>query len=118
MTSAPSALRRSTFSLDCLSVMVKTIFVAAHRGDQGQPHAGVAGSAFDDGAAGLQQAALFRIVDHGDADAILHRSAGIDVVGFDVDLRLQALVDAIQPHQRSAANGFENVIAAHVRQSV
>ena len=88
-------------------------FIAANRRDQCQPHAGVAGSAFDDGAAGLQQAALFRIINHGDADAVFHRAAGIDVVGLDVNLRLEALVNAIEAHQRRAANGFEDVVALH-----
>ena len=53
-------------------------FVAAHRGDQRQAHAGIAGSAFDDGAAGLEQAFFFGVVNHGDADAVFHRAAGID----------------------------------------
>jgi len=91
----------------------KNHLVAAYRSDEREPHAGVAGSAFDDGAAGLEQAALFRIVNHGDADAVFHRAAGIGVVGFDVHLRLEAVIDAIEAHQRSAANGFQDVVAAH-----
>ncbi len=69
--------------------------------------------AFDDGAAGLEQAALFSVVNHGDADAVFHRAARIGVIGFDEDLRLQALIDAIEAHQRRAANGFEDVVTEH-----
>jgi hypothetical protein len=62
-------------------------FVAAYGGDERKAHAGVAARAFNDGAAGLQQSALFGVVNHGDADAVFHRAAGIGVVRFDVDLR-------------------------------
>ena len=93
-------------------------FVAAHRGDERQSHAGIAGSAFNDGAAGLEQALFFGVVNHGDADAVFHGAAGIDVIGFDVDLRLEALVDAIETDQWSAADGLKNVVAAHVASSL
>ena len=66
-------------------------FVAAHRGDQRQSHAGISGCALDNRAAGFQQASALGIINHRDADAILHRAAGIQVVHFDVDFRRQAL---------------------------
>src|SRR5580704_9527706 len=88
--------------------------VAAHGGDQRQPHAGVSRSAFDDRAARLQQAFSFGVVDHGDADAVLYGAAGVDVVRFDVDLRLQTLVDAVEAHQRRAADGIEDVVTFHL----
>src|SRR5579862_274868 len=62
--------------------------VAADGSNESKAHSGVAGSAFNDGAAGLEQAALFRVVNHGDADAVFHRAAGIDVISLDVDLGL------------------------------
>jgi hypothetical protein len=71
-------------------------FVTAHGGDQRQPHAGISGSAFDDGAAGLEHALFFGVVNHGDADAVFYRAAGIGELGFDVDLRLQTVIDAVQ----------------------
>ena len=40
-------------------------FVAAHAGDERQAQAGVAGSAFDDRAAGLEFAGAFGFFDHG-----------------------------------------------------
>src|SRR5580700_12075430 len=58
--------------------------VAADRGDQSQTHAGIAARAFNDGAAGFEEAALFGVVNHGDADTVFHRAARIGVVGFDV----------------------------------
>jgi hypothetical protein len=88
-------------------------FVAAHRGYQRETHAGISGSAFDDRAAGLEQAFFFGVINHGDADAVFHGAAGIDVIGFDVNLRLQALIDAIEADQGRAANGFENVVTFH-----
>ncbi len=62
---------------------------------------------------GLSRAAFFGVVNHGDADTVFHRAARIGVVGFDENLRLQALIDAIQAHQRRAANGFEDVVTEH-----
>ena len=73
------AFSKSTFSLDCLSVMVKTICSRVTAATSAKSHAGVAGGPFDDGAAGLEQAFSFGFVDHGDAYAVLHRAAGIDV---------------------------------------
>ena len=61
----------------------------------------------------LEQTFFLGIIDHSDADAVFHRAAGIDVIGFDVNLRLQALIDAIQTHQRRAADGFQNVVTFH-----
>jgi len=87
--------------------------VAADRGDQSQTHAGIAARTFNDGTAGFEEAALFGVVNHGDADAVFHRTTGIGVVGFDIDLWLEALVDAIEPHQRCAADGFQNVVTEH-----
>ena len=91
----------------------KNALITAHRRDKCKPHAGVARSAFNDGAAGLQPAFFFGVVNHGDADAILYRAARIGEFRFDVNLRPQALVDAVEAHQRRAPNRFENVIALH-----
>ena len=40
------------------------------------------------------------LVNHGDADAVFHRPARIDVIGLDVHLGLAVLGQAVQPHQR------------------
>src|SRR6266567_491218 len=87
--------------------------VTAHRRDERQSHAGVARSAFDDRAAGLQQAFFFGFVDHADADAVFHGAARIGEFRFDVNLRLQAFVDAVQTNQWRVSDCFENVVALH-----
>ncbi len=51
--------------------------------DQCQAQAGVAGGGFDDGATGSQAAVAFGGVDHGQADAVLDRTAG--VLGFELE---------------------------------
>src|SRR6266852_4408257 len=87
--------------------------VTTNRRDERQTHAGVARSAFNDRAAGLQQAFFFGFVNHADADAVFHRAARIGEFRFDVDLRLQALIDAVQAHQRCVTDRFQNVVALH-----
>ena len=88
-------------------------FVAAHRGDEREAHSRIAGSAFDDGAAGPQQTFALGFVNHGGADAVFHRAARIQVIGFDVNLGLAILGHAIEAHQWRVANGFEDVVALH-----
>src|SRR5258708_2062960 len=92
----------------------KDALVAANRRDERQTHASVARSAFDDRAAGLEQAFFLGFVNHADADAIFHGTARIGEFRFDVNLRLQALIDAVQAHQRGVTNRFQNVIALHL----
>src|SRR5580658_9881119 len=58
-------------------------FVAADGGNEREAHARVAARAFNDCATGFEQAAFFGVVNHGDADAVFHRAAGVGVVGFD-----------------------------------
>ena len=61
--------------------------VAAHRAHEREADPGIARGSLDDRAAGLQQALAFGIVDHGDADAVLHRAARIHVIDLDVHVR-------------------------------
>ncbi len=89
-------------------------FIAAHAGDQRESHAGVAGSSFDDGAAGFQFAGTFGFIDHPQADAVFHRAAGIHVVGLDPDFGGKAFGQFIQANDRRVADRFENVVALHV----
>ena len=90
-------------------------FVAAHAGDERESQAGVAGSPFDDGAAGLEFAGAFGFFDHGDADAVFYRAAGIHVVGFDPDFGGGIFRQAIQADDGRVADGFEDVVALHAR---
>src|SRR5216684_4227528 len=87
--------------------------VTTNRRDQRQSHASVTRSAFNDSAAGLEQAFFFGFVDHADADAVFHGATRIGELRFDVNLRLQALIDAVQTHQGRVANRFEDVVALH-----
>ena len=88
-------------------------FVPAHRAHQRQADSGIARSSFNDGAARLEQSLPLGIIDHRDANAILHRAAGIHVVGFDVHLSVKSGCQPVQPHQRRVSDGIENVVAAH-----
>ena len=88
-------------------------FVAAHAGDERESQAGVTGGAFDDGAAGLEFAGAFGFFDHGDADAVFHRAAGIHVIGFDPDFGGGIFRQAVQADDGSVADGFEDVVALH-----
>src|SRR6266404_1676149 len=83
-------LKQIHFFLGLLVGDSENHLVAAHGGDKRETHSRIPGSAFDDGAARLEQAFFLGVIDHGDADAVLHGAAGIDIVGFDIDLRLQA----------------------------
>ena len=50
----------------------KDALVTLYRRDDRQPDASIAGSRFDDCAAGFQNACAFRCLNHRHADAILH----------------------------------------------
>src|SRR5260370_19728320 len=69
------SLQEIDFFLGLLVGGGENALVTAHRRDPGHAHARVAGSAFDDRAAGFEQAFLFGLVDLADADAILDEAA-------------------------------------------
>ncbi|MCY1545462.1 hypothetical protein D9M68_814060 [compost metagenome] len=74
---------------------------------QGQPQASVAGGGLDYGAAGLEPAITLGAVDHGDADAVLDRTAG--VLGFELQEQgAEAGIEAGDPDQRSVADQVED----------
>src|SRR5271154_4394590 len=91
----------------------KDDFVATHASDEREPHAGVAGSPFDDGAAWLQLAGAFGFVDHRDSDTIFHRAAGIHVVGLYPNFSGKIFGEAIQADDGRVAHRFEDVVALH-----
>lgn len=88
-------------------------FVSAHGSDESEAHAGVAGSAFDDGAAGFEEAFALGFVNHPNADSVFYGAARVEVIGLDVDGRLDVFSEAIEADERGAADGFENVFAEH-----
>ena len=61
--------------------------VALDDGGNREPHAGVAGGAFDDGAARLQQPAALGVLDHLDRHAVLDRVARIERLELGEDRR-------------------------------
>src|SRR6266849_1563183 len=91
----------------------KDALVTANRRDERQTHAGVARSAFNDRAARLEQAFFFGFINHADADAVFYGAARIGEFRFDVDLRLEALIDAVQAHQGCVPDRFKYINALH-----
>src|SRR5207302_3205944 len=87
--------------------------IAADGGDERQAHAGIAGGAFDDGAGGLEETLALGFVDHGNPDAVLDRTAGIQVIGFDVDLGFAVAGDTIEANDRRMTDGFEDGAQLH-----
>ena len=76
--------------------------------DQGQADAGIAGRAFDDHAAGPQQAALLGVADDEQRGAVLDRLAGIHELGLAEDVAAGRLRRGLQPDQRRVADGVKN----------
>jgi hypothetical protein len=77
-------------------------------GDDRQADAGVAGGAFDDDAAGPEQAAPLRVADDEQAGAVLHRLAGIHEFGLAENLAAGFLGSAAQPDQRRVADRIDD----------
>jgi len=77
---------------------------------QGQPDAGVAGGALDDGAAGLENAAPLGVGDDGEAGAVLHRAARVHELGLGENGAAGCRRGAAQMDQRGVADGAEQAI--------
>ena len=60
--------------------------IALLHAGQREADAGVARGRLDDRAAGLQQTVALRALDHADADAVLHREAGIEELDLHEDV--------------------------------
>ena len=71
-------LQRVDFLLRLLVGGGEDAAVALDDGGDGEAHAGIAGGAFDDRAAGLEQARLLGVLDHLDRHPVLDRVAGIE----------------------------------------
>ena len=88
-------------------------FVAAHGGDQARAPCRCCRGAFDDGAAGLQQAFALGFVNHRDGDAVLHRAARIQIIGLHPHFGGQIARDAVQANQRRVADRVKDAVALH-----
>ncbi len=84
--------------------------VALERGRHGQPDTGIAAGALDYGAAGLELSRSLGGLDDGEADAVLHRTTGIGVLGLAVHRGADAGPDSRKPDQRGPADGVEDVV--------
>ena len=82
--------------------------VAALLRDERQPHSGVPRRRFDDRAPRCQEPVTLGRVDHRHRDAVLHRTARIDVLNLGVDRGRQAFGDRSQPHQRGATDEIDD----------
>src|SRR5262245_46910604 len=79
-------------------------------GHHGEANAGVAGGAFDNGAAGTQRSLADRVLDDEEGGAVLHRLAGIHELGLAQDGAAGRLRGAAQLDQRRVADGGEDVL--------
>jgi hypothetical protein len=89
------------------------------RGCDGEADAGVAGRGLDDRAAGLQLAFPFGLLDHREADPVLDRAAGIDVLQLGEESRLDACADRVETDDRRVADELEDggIFARHCRKA-
>ena len=62
---------------------------------------------------GLMRPSLLGSFKHADADAILHASAGIEVLEFREQDGFQTLTDPVKPDHRRVADDFKNVFVPH-----
>ena len=83
--------------------------VAFYGGGDGEADAGVAAGRLDDQRAGLQHAALFGILDHRNADPVLHAGAGIAGFHLDEDFGAAA-VESVDPDEGGMPDQFKYVI--------
>ena len=74
-----------------------------------EANAGVAAGRLDDERAGLQLAGLFGGLDHGERDAVLHGTAGVERFDFHEDFGA-AFVKFVDADERGAADFFEDVV--------
>ena len=86
--------------------------VPFHRADHGEADAGIARGGLDDGAAGLELAALLRRLDHGEADAVLDRAAGVGALGLDPDV-LPGAEQPVDADVRGVSDGGEDAVCFH-----
>ena len=87
-------------------------FVALDRSHQRQANASVARGRLDDGAAGLQRAGFFGVLDHGQCNAVFDGAAGVAALGLDPDVGIRAK-QAVDTHVGRVADGLQNVVEFH-----
>lgn len=88
-------------------------FVAACGAQVGQADAGVAGGAFDDGAAGFQAAGALGVEDDGEGGAVFDGAAGVHELGFGQDFAAGLGRETGEADQGSMADGVGEALAEH-----
>ena len=88
--------------------------VAAERGRDREPDAGVARGRLDDRASRAKPAVLLRRLDHREADAVLHGAAGVQVLELREELARDVAGEALEPDDRRVPDELEHgrVLAA------
>jgi hypothetical protein len=84
--------------------------VALGRGDKGQRDASIAAGRLDDHGVFFQHAPLLCIVNHGHADAVLDAAERIEEFTLEQDGGGRTRRDAIEADERSASDGFDDVV--------
>ena len=72
--------------------------------------AGIAGRRLDDGAARTQQALPLSVLDHGEADAVFHAAARVQLLELGENGGAEPLGDLVQPDQRGVADQVEDAL--------
>jgi hypothetical protein len=85
--------------------------IATHGRDDREANSRVARGRFDDRLTRSQRAARFCILDDGERDAILDRTAGVHVLALPQDRDRQAAADALQLDERRVADVREDAHA-------
>ena len=85
--------------------------IAARLADERQADAGIAGRAFDDEAAGLDDAAALAVEHHVLRRSILDRAARVHELGFAEDRAARELGGLPQLDERRVADGVDEVVA-------
>ena len=89
--------------------------VAAAEGGEGDADAGVAGGAFEDGAARPERAAAFGVRDHGAADAVFDAAAGIGEFEFGVESGVPFGAVSCEAHEGGRADQVGIGLVEHGR---
>ena len=87
-------------------------------GDKRQRDTGVAAGGLHDHGVSLENAAFFRILDHGHADTVLHAAERIEELALQSNRGVEAGGDFVEFDQRRFADGFDDVVVDHGRFSV
>jgi hypothetical protein len=87
--------------------------VATNGAHESEPDPRIAGAGFDDRGARREQPAPLGVGDHGEGGAVFHATPGGEVLELGNHLRAPRGNDPTEAHERSLANGSENVAVDH-----